>query len=67
MPRCILRLHSNCWAEMSTLAASELAQEKRSPGLRDYPAAALKTVIGSTFAANAYGWLCYAFSEAPAF
>ena len=26
-PRCILRLHSNCWAEISTLAASELAQK----------------------------------------
>src|SRR6266446_282493 len=26
--------HSNCWAEMSTLAASELAQTKRFPGWR---------------------------------
>src|SRR5690349_4610995 len=31
LPRCILRLHSNCWAEISTLAASELAQNKRFP------------------------------------
>src|SRR5712671_1478447 len=29
-PRCLLPLHSNCWAEISTLAASELAQKKRS-------------------------------------
>src|SRR5438105_3802329 len=30
-PRCILPLHSNCWAEISTLAASELAPKKRVP------------------------------------
>jgi hypothetical protein len=31
LPRCILPLHSNCWAEISTLAASEFAQKKRFP------------------------------------
>src|SRR5438105_15648561 len=30
-PRCILPLHSNCWAEISTLAGSELAQKERFP------------------------------------
>jgi len=30
-PRCILSLHSNCWAEIATLAESELAQKKRFP------------------------------------
>ena len=31
LPRCILPLHSNCWAEISTLAASEFAQKKQFP------------------------------------
>src|SRR5262245_34775747 len=31
LPRCILPLHSNCWAEISTLAASKFAQKKRFP------------------------------------